>query len=553
VKVANALIQILKTPDIETAMATLTDLAANITLAPPPSLFVISTQKATFVGVFGKHMDAVRPWTQKFSENRYVVGIRDDLVIGFLEWDEPIAAIDNYNREIISAVIEEIYRRLYVRNFFTNIRRPVDFTNQDTYFRDTAKLLSDSLSMEMVAIRQINLSDNLDCRAFFHYPDRFGDRVDFDGYNMPLPFQELVTETRRVLLERKELKLDMKFEIVDPLNTQRYGFLLEDDQLKQVKAFAIFPIVFGDEFFGVVSCSTTAPFRFSSLEKSVIQTAMQLISVAISNFIMFHEAKRMTDVIHDQLFSTTELEIAQSARHELQNIEAEQVLHIDEIDSLSRNVKDKSLPEVISKLKDTVLKLDSAISKLRYSGVHAAPKLEKTSVEKVWTEATNLMQERLNMMGIKPKYVGSNLDGFYYADWLREAFLNLLFNSIDAFHDRPRQNRSITMVVQKESEASQYHILDYSDNAGGIAFGKLNVPEPIKEANPGMRPEQLIFQPKVTSKKSQKGAGWGLYLVRQALRLHNGSISLRANTKEGCTFRIQLRKNLQEQHYEEVI
>jgi C4-dicarboxylate-specific signal transduction histidine kinase len=130
--------------------------------------------------------------------------------------------------------------------------------------------------------------------------------------------------------------------------------------------------------------------------------------------------------------------------------------------------------------------------------------------------------------------------------------LNLLFNSIDAFRDRPRQNRSITLVVQKESEASHSHVLDYSDNAGGIAFGKLSVPEPIKEANPGMSLDQLIFQPKVTSKKTQKGAGWGLYLVRQALRLHNGSISLRANSKEGCTFRIQLRKNLQEQSVGEV-
>ncbi len=547
-KVLDAVIKILATPDIESAMATLSDLSAEIFHAPAPSLFLLSTQKSAFVGVFGKQKDFVYLSNEPPPKERHVVGTRGELVIGFLEWTTPIAQMDDSNRRIIGAVIEEIYRRCYVRNFFTHIQRSVDFTNQDTYFRDIAKLLSDILSMEMVAIRQINSTDNLDCRAFFHYPDRFGDRIDFDGDSMPPPFRELVLDTKHTLFEHKGGKLDVKFELVDPSDTERYGFLLHDDRLSYVKAFAIFPIVFGDEFFGVVSCSTTAQFKFSSLEKNVIKSAMRIISVAISNFLRYHEAKRMTDVIHDQLFSTTELEIAQSARHELQNIETEQGLLIDELEALSRNVRDKGILEPVSKLKDSVIKLDAAITKLRYSGVHAAPKLEKTSVAKVWNEAGDLIKERLNMMGIKLRYVGANLEGYYYADWLREAFLNLFFNSIDAFRDRPRQNRVITLVIQKDSEATQHHILDYSDNAGGIAFSKLAIPTPIKEANPGMSHEQLIFQPKVTSKKSQKGAGWGLYLVRQAIRLHNGSISLRDNSKAGCTFRIQLLKNLQEKN-----
>jgi len=544
VNVLDAVIKILATPDIESAMTTLSDLSAEIFHAPAPSLFLLSTQQSAFICVFGKQKDFVYLSNEPLPKERHIVGTRGEFVIGFLEWVEPIAQMDDYSRKIICVVIEEIYRRYHLRNFFTHIQYSVDFTNQDTYFRDTAKLLSDILSMEIVAIHQINSVDNLDCRAIYHYPDRFGDRIDFDGDTMPPPFRELVFDTKRTLFEHNGGKLDVKFELVDPSDTQRYGFLLHDDQLSYVKAFAIFPIVFGDEFFGVLSCLTTAPFRFSSLERDVIKSAMQVISVAISNFLRFHEVKRMTDVIHDQLFSVTELEIAQSARHELQNIETEQALLIDELEALSRSARDKGLLEPLSKLKDSVIKLDAAISKLRYSGVHAAPKLEKTSVAKVWNEAGDLIKERLNMMGIKLRYVGSNLEGYYYSDWLREAFLNLLFNSLDAFRDRSRQNRSITLVIQGGLEANLFHILDYSDNAGGIAFSKLTVPPTIKEANPAMSQEQLIFQPRVTSKKSQKGRGWGLYLVRQAIRLHNGSISLRDNSNSGCTFRIQLFKNL---------
>jgi signal transduction histidine kinase len=552
--VIDALIDIFRTPDIESAMSALTDwatTAVSVTI-PPPSLFMLSTQQNEFVGVFGEKKKSTNPTTQKFSEDRHVIGKRGELIIGFLEWDAPIASMDSKNRDVISAVIEEIYRRRYIDNFLRNIQKTIDFTNQDTYFRETAKLLSNSLNMEMVAIRQINSHDYLNCRAFFHYPDQIRERVDFDGANLPLPFREMISETKLLISENRTEQHVVKFEIVDPKNLDRYGFLLKDNSLKNVKAFAIFPIVFDDEFFGVVSCSTTAPFNFSSIERVAVETAMQLIGVAISNFLKFHEAKRMTDVIHDQLFSTTELEIAQSARHELQNIETEQSLHIDELEALTRTVKDRRIIETISKLGGTIDKLGFSISKLRYSGVHAAPKLKETSVKNIWNEAINLMQERLSIENIKPRYVGSSLEGYYYDDWLREAFLNLLFNSIDAFHDRPRSGRSITLVVQKESEAKLSHVLDYSDNAGGIAFSKLNVPEPIKDANPGMGQEQLIFQPKVTSKKSKKGAGWGLYLVRQALKLHNGSISLRSNTKDGCTFRIQIQKNLQEQSIKKV-
>ena len=547
----DALIKILATPDIGVATGTLADWATEVSVTPNPSLYVLSTQKATFVKVFGEQGPSTHSTTRPFFEDRQVHGKRDGLTIGFLEWNVPIVKMDEEGRDIISAVIEEIYRRLYVQNFFKHIQRPVDFTNQNTYFRDTAKLLSDCLSMEIIAIREVNDTDDLNCRAFFHYPDQFDDQVDFNGgHDMPPPFRELVSATRSVLLKHGEEQPAVSFEEVDSKNIERYGFLFRGDRhLKNVTAFAIFPIVFGDDFFGVVSCATTAPFKFSALERTVIQTAMQLIGVAISNFRKFHEAKRMTDVIYDQLFSATELEIAQSARHELQNIATEQALHIDELDALTRTTRDK---ELLLKLKDTGLQLERAISKLRYSGVRAAPKLKGTSVENVWGEATALMKERLNTERIKIKYVGAPLAGDYYADWLREAFLNLLFNSIDAFQNRPKQNRFIALVIQKESEASLSHELDYSDNAGGIAFSKLIVPDPIREANPGMSMEQLIFQPKVTSKKQKKGAGgWGLYLVRQAIRLHGGSISLRSNNKEGCTFRIQIGKDLQDQKIRE--
>jgi signal transduction histidine kinase len=546
-RIAPSLLEILQTPNVDANARTFLQWAVEATETPNPSLYLLSTQRSAYLKFAGAGGDLYRKKDVRFSERTHIVAKRGNAVIGFLEWSENIHQLASQDRESACAFIEELYRRIYVQNFFSHVRKPVDFTNQDTYFRDTAKLLSDTLSMEIVAIRQINESNSLYCVAFYRYPGEFDSRVDFEGDKLPPPFLEVIDHTRKVLAEKKAEALHVQFETVDSQNIERYGFLLDDPLIAEVRTFTVFPIVYGDEFFGVASCATTVPFQFSTLERTTIETAMQLIGVAIGNFTRYHEVKRMADVIHDQLFSITELEIAQSARHELQNIEAEQALLFDELQALIRraNVRDAAIGEVISKLHESLDKLSATIVKLRYSGVHAAPKLGKTSVKKIWDEATDLMKQRLKMMDIRTRYVGPELEGYYYSDWLREAFLNLLFNSIDAFRERPKQNRSIMVVANKESPASLFNLLDYSDTAGGIAFSRLTIPDPIREANPNMGPEQLIFQPKVTSKKNRKSAGWGLYLVRQALRVHRGSVSLRATTKEGTTFRIQIRKDLE--------
>lgn len=539
VDATGVLIQILREPEFRNALDIFCRWLASQYPGCKPKVFLTSTHSAQAELLFPIGHISETPTGVEAQRQRIASRRPGDGILGYLEV-EASAPIES---DLVEAVIDELYRRKYVSQFLVEIKRPLDFTSQDTYFAATAKLLSNALSMQMVAIRQLNATNSLNCRAFYRHPNTALLGYDFDGENLPAPFREIVDQTHDYIASKKTANLPIAFEEVPENPGERYQFLEQLPELAAVRAFAIFPIVIGDDFFGVVSCSTTSNLGFSSLERATISTAMQLISISISNFIQFHETRRMTENLHDHLFSATEIEIAQSARHELQNIEAEQVLQLDELSSIVKHVREKEIAPVVVKLRGSIDKLDRAISKLRYSAVHASPVSTHTSVQVVWEEALNLMIERLRMEQIRARYVGQPLEGMYYADWLREAFLNLLLNSIDAFRDRPKQNRFVALVVQKESEASQYHVLDYSDNAGGVAFSKLVVPEPVRASNPGMSDDEILFQPKVTSKRRNKGAGWGLYLVRQALRLHEGSISLKSSSREGSTFRIQLKKS----------
>lgn len=532
------LLQILREPDTSTAVNLLGQWLENEAHGETVQIFLNSTQSARLSKIHPAEKTA--SYRESKPHVEIVARRATGGILGKISLPEHSATV---RPEALEALLDELYRRKYVATFLEVIKKPLDFTNQDNYFNASAKLLSDALSMEMVAIRQLNSANNLHCRAFYRYPEKHLLGIDFDGGDLPPPFQELIQETQAAILNHTNSALPIKYEIVSNPPLPRHQFLAKSEEISGVKGFAMFPIVFAGEFFGIVSCSTTSDLTFSSLEKATISTAMQLISISVSNFVQYHEARRMTENLHDNLFTTTEIEIAKSASHELQNVEAEQVLQLDELATHLKDAKDRVALALTEKLQESTDKLDRVVAKLRYSAIHTSPIPSQTSIQFIWEEAINLMHERLRMEQIRLRYVGPPLEGEYYADWIREALLNLVLNSIDAFRDRPKQNRNISLVIQKDSEASQYYILDYSDTAGGIQYSKLLIPQAVKESNPDLSLDELLFQPKVSTKKRNKGAGWGLYLVRQALRLHGGSVSLRTSNRDGVTFRIQLRKS----------
>ena len=511
-KTTESLIAILRTSNIEDSVKMLLDCVSEMTEKRQPSLFLLSTQRSAF---YNFTSNETRHRSESLDPNRYIISKRDGLVIGYVDADcDAQGLLSSEECGLIGAVIEMLYRRVYVYNFLQNIRRPVDFTKQDSYYLETARMLADALSMEMVVIRQLNSEGSLRSHAFYRYPDNFDTLLDFEVEAMPVPFVEVIEKTKEAINDCKLEQLRPTYHIINHADP-RYAYLRDYEQLKDVRTLVLFPIVIGDEFFGVVSCGTTAAFQFSPVEEKAMETAMQIVGVAISNFTSYREAKRISDVLLDQLLSITALEIAQSARHELQNIHTELALEVDELQDIVKLLKAPRLAEKLSGLARSVDQMDEAIKKLRYNAGQDDPKLEETTIREVWDSAVELVKQRLKVNDIRTEYIGPEGKGWFYPVWLQEAFLNLLLNSMDAFRNRPKRNRWIKLVIQKESSAAHDFVLDYSDSAGGISFQNLKIPEQIKKDNPGMRPEELIFQPKVTSKKNRaQSAGWGLHLVR---------------------------------------
>ena len=209
---------------------------------------------------------------------------------------------------------------------------------------------------------------------------------------MPLPFREVITKTQQALKDKPRsiaIDLPVQFEHVDHEKDQkRFAFLRRADQLRKVQYFAISPIVIGDEFWGVISCATDLNLKLSELEQNAIQTVMQLVAISIGHFDRVHDAKRLTDLLHDQLFGATQIEITQATRHELENIEAIQTFQIRNLKSqIEQKAKTEVTLQTVSDIQKTLGQLTDAISRLRYSSVAIAPDPQKTSIKAVWDDA----------------------------------------------------------------------------------------------------------------------------------------------------------------------
>lgn len=108
---------------------------------------------------------------------------------------------------------------------------------------------------------------------------------------------------------------------------------------------------------------------------------------------------------------------------------------------------------------------------------------------------------------------------------LKQTFVNLTFNALDALADDDKPNQIIfSTKYVKEKQNIEIKI---SDTGAGI------LPENINK----------IFEPFYTTKNKEKGCGLGLFVVYSIIQKHKGKIEVKSKVNEGTTFLITLPEN----------
>ena len=132
---------------------------------------------------------------------------------------------------------------------------------------------------------------------------------------------------------------------------------------------------------------------------------------------------------------------------------------------------------------------------------------------------------------IETKFEAAPIEGVWDSEQLREVFVNLLANAIDASEPRSPVEVSVELVT-KESEAGGFTAGTFSNGARARIV--------ISDHGSGIdqKAQSRLFEPFFTTKK--RGTGLGLSIVRQIIDLHGGNIEVKSQPRKGTTFRIEL-------------
>lgn len=150
----------------------------------------------------------------------------------------------------------------------------------------------------------------------------------------------------------------------------------------------------------------------------------------------------------------------------------------------------------------------------------------KTTYEKKEISINELLDKTLEIIGFQGRLKDVELKRNYKEDKpvlfgsegeLRQVFLSIITNALDAMEDRGR----LTIETGVEGERV---FIKITDSGPGI-------PLEIKEK---------IFNPFFTTKSEKGGTGLGLSIARRILDNHNGSIDVSSEIGKGTTFRIIL-------------
>jgi PAS domain S-box-containing protein len=133
---------------------------------------------------------------------------------------------------------------------------------------------------------------------------------------------------------------------------------------------------------------------------------------------------------------------------------------------------------------------------------------------------------------IERNFAPENIRGVWDGEQLREIFVNLLANAIDA--SEPRSPVSVSTELVGADGGPQL----VGTNA--VMVGGQRARITISDQGVGMDQKTVarLYEPFFTTKK--RGTGLGLSIVRQIIDLHGGNIDVQSERGKGTTFTIEL-------------
>lgn len=158
--------------------------------------------------------------------------------------------------------------------------------------------------------------------------------------------------------------------------------------------------------------------------------------------------------------------------------------------------------------------------------------LSRFDLHKLLDSSLELVADRINEKNqrIEKRFIEESLVGEWDEDQLRQVFVNLIANAIDA----SKANSMVVVVTERLTHET------HSDESVAIRSVQQTARVSVIDHGDGMddTTRARIFEPFFTTKK--RGTGLGLAIVKQIVERHSGTISVNSGQEKGTQFVVDL-------------
>jgi len=219
-------------------------------------------------------------------------------------------------------------------------------------------------------------------------------------------------------------------------------------------------------------------------------------------------------------------EVAAVIAHEVNNPAG---IILSRAEFLKELVQEKNGQSELIKDLDMIIQQTEKIADTTHSILHYSRKLphsfSETDLKKVVRHSQKILDPRLRKTGITTKIDLPSEPALIWgnANQLEQVFCNLINNSVDFLKPNEGFIRIQIEKIKQGKQVKGYRII-HQDNGPGI---------PVEY-------HDKIFSPFFTTKEKDKGTGLGLFIVKNIISNHRGTIKLEEDRSTGARFIIEL-------------
>lgn len=281
-----------------------------------------------------------------------------------------------------------------------------------------------------------------------------------------------------------------------------------------------------DDEFSILSTSLNKMLQRISSDKSVLKETID--SLQTSNREL---QKAQNDVIRAEKLATVG-RLTSGIAHEIGNPIGIVLGYLDLMKQADLTREEQN--DFIRRSEEEITRINNIIRQLLAMTRTSSSESKAISVHLLLEDLISVLsyQPSTNSIVFESRFDASEDVVFADPERLRQVFLNILLNAVDAINSEPPPKSKIQLITHC-----------FMEENGSCGMEPKNWIEiQIQDNGPGIQPSDLnhVFDPFFTTKQPGKGTGLGLSVSFMIIEKLGGTLSVSSSGEEGTIFRVRL-------------